>query len=258
MTGRGMAPAGRRKPPARKPRRRAGPTVPGRPLVHRYVDFDKWLTVGHALSAHYAALIASIEAFEAEDREPPPDVVAEAWQWSDEAPEKRLKRRRALLEAAEALLLKFSAEELAAGVAEYDVGWRWFEFDDNYQGSGARRTVSVGFVTAMVATLIGAFPSGSPASPAVFTRMMIEELVAAESTASRIELAIRRLIRTKTFLPAIAEVLAAVRDAQVPEWSEGGFEIDDGELMILWARRAVEQAVIAAKTPRLPPPEGAP
>ena len=163
---------------------------------------------GTELSAHYDALVACVEAFEAEDRPPPPDVVAEAWRWS-EAPEKRLKRRRALLEAAEALLLKFSAEELAAGVAEYGAGWRWFEFDDNYQGSGDRRTVSVGFVTAMVATLIGAFPSGSPSSPAVFTRMMIEELIAAESTASRIECAIRTLIRTRTFLPAIAEVLGA-------------------------------------------------
>ena len=170
MTGRGMVSAGRRKPPVRKPRRRAGPTVPGRPLVHRYVDFDKWLALGNALSAHYAGLVACVEAFAAEDPEPPPGVKAEAWQWS-EIPEVRRKRRRALLEATEALLLKFSAEELAAAVAEYGAGWRWFECDDNYEGASDHRVVGVGFVTAMVATLIGAFPSGSPSSPAVFTRM---------------------------------------------------------------------------------------
>jgi hypothetical protein len=220
MTGRGMVPTGRRKPPASKPRRRAGPTVPGRPPTHRYHDFDLWLGLGHELSAYYARALEVIEAFEAEDRPPPPDVVAEAWQWS-EAPEKRLKRRRALLDAAEALLLKFSAEELVAGVEEYRSGWQWFEADDNYEGPRDHRVVSVAFVARMVATLIGAFPSGAPASPEVFTGMMINELIAAEATASRIELATRRLIRSKTFLPSIAEVLAAVRAAEVPEWGEG-------------------------------------
>jgi hypothetical protein len=144
MTGRGMVPAGRRKPPVKKPRRRAGPTVPGRPLVHRYVDFDTWLALGNALDAHYAGLVACVEAFAAEDREPPPGFKAEAWQWS-EIPEVRLKRRRALLEAAEVLLLKFTAGELEAAVKEFEAGWRWFECDDNYEGPSDRRTVGVAF-----------------------------------------------------------------------------------------------------------------
>ena len=87
--------------------------------------------------------------------------------------------------------------------------------------------------------------------------MMIEELVAAESTASRIECAIRTLIRTRTFLPAIAEVLGAIRAAEVPEWGDGAFAIDAGEVMVCWARGALEKMVARAKAPRLPGPGGA-
>jgi hypothetical protein len=254
MSGRGLVPTGRRTPPARTPRRRAGPTVPGRPLEHRYVDFDKWFALGNALSAHYAALVVCVEGFAAEDREPPPGVKAEAWIWS-EIPEVRRKRRRALFDAAQGLLLKFTAGELEAAVREFEAGWRWFECDDFYEGPSDRRTVGVAFAARMVATLIGAFPNGAPASPEVFSGLMIEEMIAAESTASRIECAIRTLIRTRVFLPAIAEALAAIRAADIPEWGSGAFEVDDGEPMILWARRALEKAVIAAKAPRLPPPE---
>jgi len=254
MSGREIGGAGRRKPPASaRPRRKAGPTVPGRPLTHRYRDFDDHIALGSALSAWYTRAVAIIEQFDAEDRPPPPGVNADAWQWA-EVPEVRLKRRHALYEAAEALLFRFSADELNQAVEEFERGWRFFERDDIFEGPSDHRVLSIEFVTSRVALLIGGFPSGSPASPDVFTRLMIEEVHSLEASASRVELAVKTLLRTKTFLPSIAEVLAAIRDAQVAVWGEGGFEIDDGEPLICWARRAVAQAVIAAKAPRLPRP----
>jgi hypothetical protein len=86
--------------------------------------------------------------------------------------------------------------------------------------------------------------------------MMIEEILCLEVSASRIELAVRTLIRTKTLLPSIAEALAAVRATHVATWNEGAFEIDEGEPLVIWARRALEKAVAAAKgqPPRLLPP----
>jgi hypothetical protein len=240
MSGRGIVAAGRRKPPAR--RREAGPTVPCRPPTHRYHDFDNWIALGLDLVAYYAALVDCIESLEAADAKP-----SEPWLWS-ERPEARLKRRLALDEAAQALLARFSAAELDAAVAEFGAGWRWFERGDNYEGPRDRRVVSIDFVAGRVAMLIGAFPSGTPTSPDVFARRLIEEILCLEVTASRIELATRTLIRTRKFLPAISEVLATVRDARTPE-RDSAFDVDDGEPMILWARRAL--AVKAS--PRLPP-----
>jgi hypothetical protein len=161
--GRGIVPAGRRKSPSR-PRRKAGPTMPGRPLTHRYIDFDDHIALGNALGAWYVRAVAIIEAFDAEDKEPPPGVNAEAWQWA-EIPEVRLKRRHALYEAAEALLFRFSADDLNEAVKEFERGWRWLECDDNYEGPSDRRIVSTDFITAHVALLIGSFPSGRRRRP---------------------------------------------------------------------------------------------
>ena len=249
--GRGIVAAGRRKPPAR-PRRKAGTIGPARPLTHRYRDFDDWIEMGSRLAAYYAAVVAVIESIDAEDAKLPP-ADAKAWLWSEQ-PDERLRRRRALDEAAEALLLKFSAEDLDAAVAEYSAGWRWFECDDLYEGPSDRRVIGADFVAGRVAALIGAYPSGSPASPEVFTRRMIEEIIATEPTASRVESATRSLVRSRTFLPSIAEVLAAIRNARVVEWGEGAFEVDDGEVMVIWARAALERRVASdfAPAPRLP------
>jgi hypothetical protein len=259
MSGREIGGAGRRKPPASaRPRRKVGPAVPGRPLTHRYRDFDDHIALGAALDAWYLRAVAIIEAFDAEDRPPPPGVNARAWQWS-EVPEARLKRRRALEEAAEALLFRFSAEELDEAVKEFERGWRFFERDDVFEGPSDHRVLSIEFITSRVALLIGGFPSGSPASPEVFTRMMIEEVCCLEASASRVELAVKTLLRAKTFLPSIAEVLAAIRATHMATWGEGGFETDEGEVLLCWARRSLAKAVAAAKAaPRLPPPEVTP
>jgi hypothetical protein len=97
--------------------------------------------------------------------------------------------------------------------------------------------------------LIGAFPAGTPASPDVFARRLIEEILCLEVTASRIELATRTLIRTRKFLPAISEVLAAVQDAKTPE---GGAFDDDGEGVpaIVWTRAELVEMVAEAKPVR--------
>jgi hypothetical protein len=144
MIERGIVVAGRRKAPTR-PRRKAAPSVPSLPPTHRYQSFDVWVRLGNELAAYYARTVEIIEAFEAEDREPPPDVNPKAWLWS-EAPEVRLKRRRALDEAAQTLLFRFSAAELDAAVAEFRAGWDWFERSDVYEGPRDHRTVSVEFI----------------------------------------------------------------------------------------------------------------
>jgi hypothetical protein len=63
-------------------------------------------------------------------------------------------------------------------------------------------------VSEQVSLLIGGFPNtGSVGSPEVYTKMLVEEIIVANPSAMALESVCRQLRRTKTFLPAIAEVL---------------------------------------------------
>jgi hypothetical protein len=54
--------------------------------------------------------------------------------------------------------------------------------------------------------LIGGFPNASPHAPEVYTRLLVEEIVAANPDAVALEATCREIRRTKTFAPSIPEL----------------------------------------------------
>jgi hypothetical protein len=74
-------------------------------------------------------------------------------------------------------------------------------------------------VAKQIGLLLGAFPSGSPADPAVYTSMMIEEVLGANRTKLALESAVRTARRTLKFLPTISEVLAILKTEE-NNWDE--------------------------------------
>jgi hypothetical protein len=74
-------------------------------------------------------------------------------------------------------------------------------------------------VSDQIGLLIGGFPNGTPNSPEVYTKLMIEEIVAANPSMIALEATCRKIRRTKKFLPAIVEVLDILRE-QAAWWSD--------------------------------------
>jgi hypothetical protein len=70
-----------------------------------------------------------------------------------------------------------------------------------------------------LAALVGAFPAGAPATPQVYTRMLLERVAAEDITALALETACREIESTKKFLPAISEVLPVIRE-HITAWSK--------------------------------------
>jgi hypothetical protein len=81
----------------------------------------------------------------------------------------------------------------------------------NHVGCHTDRQITRRVVSEEISLLIGGFPNAGPHSPKVYTRMMIEEIVAANPTAVALEGACREIRRTKTFAPSIPELLEALR-----------------------------------------------
>lgn len=230
--------------------------VPAHPPADRsYGSFDAWVRLGNRVADYYVSLTETIERFDAEDSTAPV-IDAKSTRWRD-MPEERLKRRDALVAAAEALLVRWPSGELADAVAVFAAGHKHYERDELYEPPD-RQIVSRRFVASRIAMLLGAYPAGSPSDPDIYTRRLVEELIAVEPTATQIEAATRTWIRTSKFLPAPCELLGALHAARTPEYADA-FELDEmGEPLVCWARRALENAVASAKQPRLPGPGGAP
>jgi hypothetical protein len=79
-------------------------------------------------------------------------------------------------------------------------------------------------VSDQVGLLIGSFPNGTPNSPEVYTKFLIEEIVAANPSVIALEATCREIRRTKKFLPAIVEVLDILRN-QARWWSDAWEDI---------------------------------
>jgi hypothetical protein len=250
--GRGRAVKPQRLPAVRKAAVRDQGAKPGPiaqpPAYRSYATFDAWLELGVQLAGYYRELIDVIERLEAEAASEPASD-AKSWSWRDR-PEERLRRRAALVRAAQVLLVRFPADELAATVAAFAEGHSHYERDAVYEPPD-RQIVARKFVASRIALLLGAYPAGSPSDPDVYTRRLVEELIAVEPTATQVEAATRVWIRTSKFLPAPSELLGAVRTARTPEY-DSAFEVDDGEVMIIWARRTLARMVAGA--PLLSPP----
>jgi hypothetical protein len=86
-----------------------------------------------------------------------------------------------------------------------------FDPDDAYDDHGE---ITKGRVSKHIALLIGSFPNANPADPETYTKMLIEEVVAAVPMATTLEAACRKVRRTAKFLPTISEVLAAIKEEE--------------------------------------------
>ncbi len=73
-------------------------------------------------------------------------------------------------------------------------------------------------VAAEIAQMLGAFPTNNVTDPRIFTGTMIEEVMALEPDWMSLVAACRDLLKTKTFVPAIAEVVEAV-ETQKAKWA---------------------------------------
>jgi len=165
---------------------RPGATKPGVPAQsppgRSYGSFDVWVELGNRLTDYYVSLTETIERIDAEDAATPA-IGAKSTLWRD-MPEERLKRRVALDAAAEVLLARTPRDELADAVAAFDAGHRYYERDELYEAPD-RQIVSRKFVASRVAMLLGAFPAGSPSDPDIYTRRLVEELIAGAPSASQ-------------------------------------------------------------------------
>jgi hypothetical protein len=238
----------------RKAGRNKGDVTSRPPPRHPYGDFDQWVELGARLAEYYHELIDVIESIRGEDASTPaPD--AKSWPLS-ESPEPKLKRCAALNVAAQTLLARFSAADLADALATFADGHRRYEGDEYYDPP-EHQVVSRRFVAERIAMMAGAFPNASPGNPALYTYKLVEEMIAADATATQVEWTTRKLAREQVFLPTLPELLRTLRAARTPEYDDA-FRMDEGTMMIVWARSQLARMLGAKALPRLAAPEGEP
>lgn len=73
---------------------------------------------------------------------------------------------------------------------------------------------SVKHMAERLAMLVGSFPNAGPHSPEIFASMMVAYVAAEEPSMMVLESACRQLVETQKFVPAISEVLEAIREQQ--------------------------------------------
>jgi hypothetical protein len=106
-----------------------------------------------------------------------------------------------------------------------------YDDEDRFYEKGGKRIIKRRFVAEQVALLIGSFPNANPHSPEVYSKMLIEEIVADRPHAIVLESACRHIRRNEKFKfpPAISEVLKVI-DEQDSRWCarwEAGADHDD-------------------------------
>lgn len=103
-------------------------------------------------------------------------------------------------------------------------------------------------VAKMLAVLMGSFPTSSLPDAKVFTAMLLEDVMAVSPFFPALEGACRELRTTKTFMPAIAETVAAVKKHD-DMWSDRYEALDhiEGSYDDLIAAIAEAERKIAAK-----------
>jgi hypothetical protein len=79
-------------------------------------------------------------------------------------------------------------------------------------GCHSDSVISRRVVSEQVGMLIGSFPNAAPHSPEIYTRMLVEEIIAAKPSPVALEACCRKIRRTKSFVPTVAEVLAVLCD----------------------------------------------
>jgi hypothetical protein len=80
-------------------------------------------------------------------------------------------------------------------------------YDDDAEITRAR-------VSKHIALLVGSFPNANPTDPKTYSKMLVEEVVAASPRVPVLESACRKIRRTCKFLPTISELLDAIEEEQ--------------------------------------------
>jgi hypothetical protein len=190
--------------------------------------FDDWVELGARLARYYAELIAALEQLNE-------------------------KESSAAIRAAEDLLFRWTPDELADATARFLRGRSWFERDGVYEPDGS---VSAEFVAEAVGTMLTGITGGAAANAEAYVGLLVEELIATGASATQIEFATRQVGRGRTFLPALAEVLKALAEAQTPE-DDGAFFEDEDLPLIMWGHHALAKMLAHLKGPPRLPPGGA-
>lgn len=107
----------------------------------------------------------------------------------------------------------------------YDKAREFYEREELYEmtkqpqqnlvGTHTRYQLTRRVVSEQVAMLIGSFPNSTPHSPEMYTRMLVEEIVTANPSATALEATCRQIKRTMKFVPTIAELLVMLFDQQM-------------------------------------------
>jgi hypothetical protein len=211
------------------------PPPPATPAPRAYADFDKWLALGNELEAIYERFGELVSEL---DTDTPYTAEVDGRTIPLGSPRGSANR----------LLREWSRDKLAAAVAKFIEGDKFYDRDELYDTKddskwGLARSV----IAEQVAILVGSFPN-APQAPTVFTPMLIEEIAAAGPHAVKLEAACRWLRRNCTFVPSVGEVLKALRKVKTPCWD--AFEEYDGEAAIVHARRELEAAIAALPAPK--------
>src|SRR5262245_17605786 len=119
-------------------------------------------------------------------------------------------------------MIDLFADRLMSRYREFDRGRQYYERPELYSKTKkekpdllnchTNRVISRRMVSEQVGLLIGSFPNSTPHSPEVYTKLLIEEIIAANPQASVLESTCRDLRRTKKFAPTVAEVLEVLQE----------------------------------------------
>lgn len=81
-------------------------------------------------------------------------------------------------------------------------------------------------ISLRVARLLGSFPTSNVPDPKIYTRTLVEEVIAAQPMLFAVESACRTILRTMKFVPAVSEVLSVVNE-QNSLWSSRCMAVAD-------------------------------
>jgi hypothetical protein len=145
---------------------------------------------------------------------------------------------------------KHSMQEVVSGRAGQCHPDSWYDDDGRVRQSELSK---------MLALLVGSFPTSNVPEPAVFTRFMLEDVAAVGTfgpSFPAMEGACRELRTTKTFMPAIAEVIEAVKKHEAM-WDKRyqAFDYIEGVYAELIEAIADAEKKIAAKANAKPYPQ---
>jgi hypothetical protein len=122
---------------------------------------------------------------------------------------------------------------------------QFLEQYDELSDDDARYRVEIG---KKVAQLVGCYGNANVGDPEVFVRTLIDDVAGAEESLVIVEAAFRKLRRSQKFLPAIAEVLAALSEesaAWAPRFSAIWGGVEDMIEQLESKRTELEQKLLA-------------